>query len=295
VAVILIAAATAGACARTIDPRLVEDAQTAVRVKTALVNDAQIGARLIEVRVSRGVVRLFGNVASAAEADLALKLAQSVPGVVKVDSDLRIRPEPQRPESGVTSPLETAQEQGMEDAPRARDWLALGVSASRRQPIDDRVDSSWMIYPLVRVGSRTGLGPRLGFTWFSADLRAIRSGASPVGRLRVRPVMAGVGYTVRRGRGSMDVSIVGGLAFNRFTTTTVPAGEPVPVALDNSLAWRPGLSVWYDPTGRAALNLSAGYVITRPRLTLLYEGRLNRRSLRADTAVFSVGLAYKLF
>jgi hypothetical protein len=53
--------------------------------------------------------------------------------------------------------------------------------------------------------------------------------------------------------------------------------------------------VWYDPTGRAALNLSAGYLITRPRLTLLYEGRLNRRSLRADTAVFSVGLAYKLF
>ncbi|MGQ0734040.1 MAG: BON domain-containing protein, partial [Acidobacteriota bacterium] len=67
---LVVLAAACGAivgCGRAIDPQLITDAQTAVRVKTAIVNDADLGQRAIEVRVSRGVARLTGVVWTAAE------------------------------------------------------------------------------------------------------------------------------------------------------------------------------------------------------------------------------------
>ena len=48
--VLLIASVGAG-CAAAINPLQVEAAQTAARVKTALVNDSRVGTRAIEVRV----------------------------------------------------------------------------------------------------------------------------------------------------------------------------------------------------------------------------------------------------
>jgi BON domain len=78
------------ACSQAISPRVVEDALTAARVKTALVNDATVGVRPIEVMVTNGVVRLSGVVTSEAEAQRAVELARSILGVTKVESDLRV-------------------------------------------------------------------------------------------------------------------------------------------------------------------------------------------------------------
>jgi len=69
----------------------------------------------------------------------------------------------------------------------------------------------------------------------------------------------------------------------------------VPVEVGNSLAWRPGVSVWFDLGRRFALNVSGGYVMTRLRITVLEGGRLVKRDERGDTAVVHGGLAYKLF
>jgi hyperosmotically inducible periplasmic protein len=72
-------------------PQAVEDVQVGVRVKNALVNDPQLGPRGIEVRVSRGLVILAGQVNSAEEATRAVDLARAIPGVTDVRSQLVVR------------------------------------------------------------------------------------------------------------------------------------------------------------------------------------------------------------
>lgn len=62
------------------------------RVKTALLNDAVVGARRIDVIVEGTSVRLVGRVASAAERDRAIEIATKVDGVSAVTSSLDIRP-----------------------------------------------------------------------------------------------------------------------------------------------------------------------------------------------------------
>jgi hypothetical protein len=96
---------TAAGCGPSIDARVIEDAHTAVRVKTALVNDAELGTRAIEVRVSRGVAQLSGVVESEGEAARAVALARTVAGVVRVDADLFVRPPVHLPLPGAGAPV----------------------------------------------------------------------------------------------------------------------------------------------------------------------------------------------
>jgi osmotically-inducible protein OsmY len=90
---ILMMATTLGCAERSVraQPQAVEDAEVGVRVKNALVNDPQVGPRAIEVRVSRGLVILTGQVNSADEATRAIDLARNVAGVTDVRSQLVVR------------------------------------------------------------------------------------------------------------------------------------------------------------------------------------------------------------
>ena len=76
------------ACSQAVNPAVLQDAQTAVRVKTALVNDAMLGVRPIEVSVAKGVARLTGRVASEAERQRASEVARLVEGVRNVMLEL---------------------------------------------------------------------------------------------------------------------------------------------------------------------------------------------------------------
>lgn len=62
------------------------------KVKTALLNDAIVGARRIDVHATGGDIILSGRVASEAERDRAVQIARSVDGVTGVSSRLDIRP-----------------------------------------------------------------------------------------------------------------------------------------------------------------------------------------------------------
>jgi hyperosmotically inducible protein len=73
-------------------PAKVAEAELSARVKTALLNDAVVGTRRIDVSVSGEQVKLTGRVASEAERDRALSIARAVPGVRSVTSELEIRP-----------------------------------------------------------------------------------------------------------------------------------------------------------------------------------------------------------
>jgi len=99
-ALLILACVAAAACASApragvsagADPASIAAAELVARVKTALLNDAVVGVRRIDVQASGDDVRLTGRVASAAERDRAVEIARGVPGVRSVTSGLEIRP-----------------------------------------------------------------------------------------------------------------------------------------------------------------------------------------------------------
>lgn len=81
-----------GACGKTIG-ETIDDAAITARVKTALLNDAQVGGLRIDVDTTKGVVSLSGIVRSAEEERKAVELARRVNGVADVRSTLQVVPE----------------------------------------------------------------------------------------------------------------------------------------------------------------------------------------------------------
>lgn len=79
------------ACGRTVD-LTIDDATITADVKTALLNDPEVGATKIDVDTTNGVVTLSGIVTSQAEAARAIERARRATGVKDVKSTLQVRP-----------------------------------------------------------------------------------------------------------------------------------------------------------------------------------------------------------
>jgi len=296
VIILMVLVAGVSGCSATINPASIADAQTAARVKSVLVNDPVVGVYPIEVRVANRVARLTGRVPTDDVAARAVALARDVAGVVDVVSVLRVggmadqAADAQPTRAAVTDPL-LARTSG----PGDRRLLAVGGSFGWNNPDTGRLDTSASLGPLIRVGSGRGLGLSIGFGWYGTDLRSPSDAIEVIGRVRLRPVMGGLGYTIRRERVSLEMTAVAGVAFNSVSSSDEVTGRAVPLQVGNSLAMRPAASVWIDLSGRTAINLSAGYVVTRPRLTTLEAGQVVRRRLTADAFLVRLGLVYKLF
>ena len=288
--------ALAGGCSRAVDPVRLADAQLAVRVKTALVNDPTIGAFPIEVQAtSGGMVRLSGRLDTEAQRQRVLAVARAVDGVrvvvsaLIVGADASLPPQADRADPVAVDPFGD-----VDSAPNDRRLLAVGASVNLTRPLSSDLDRALSVSPLVRIGSATGVGVAIGFGWFATDLYAAQT-PDRVGTLKIKPVMAGAGYDVRRNHVSTGVSVVGGIAFNSVDPDRREAASGLAVDVSDSLVVRPGMSVWVDLSSRAAFNVFAGYLITRPRATFFEEGRIDTRTVRADAGLVRVGLVYKLF
>ena len=81
---------TAG-CSKSVG-ETIDDATITTRVKTALLNDKDVGGLRIDVDTTLGVVSLSGVVSSQAEADMAVAVARQIGGVKDVRSTLQINP-----------------------------------------------------------------------------------------------------------------------------------------------------------------------------------------------------------
>jgi len=283
------------ACSSTLSTLEVESARTTGLVMTALVNDPEIGARPISVQVTGGIVRLSGQVRSEAEVARAIAVAGAVPGVTRVDSRMRVGAEPPRaqapPEEGPPAARDPAIEFAELEPTPSR--FAVGASFGRSQPGAAGLEPAWSFSPVVRLGGRAGLGPVAMFDWHNA--RVVAEPGSPASRLRLRPIMAGLGYTVMAGRVAVSPSLVGGYAFNRIIVPNTGIAGRLAVDAGNSLVWRPGVSVWIDTGRRAAASLSVGRVLTRLNVTFVEAGAIEQRNIRADATTVSVGLVYRLF
>jgi hyperosmotically inducible protein len=79
------------ACGKSIG-ETIDDATITARVKTALLNDPEVGGLKIDVDTTLGVVTMSGIVKSRAEEQRAVQLARGIPGVREVRSTLVVEP-----------------------------------------------------------------------------------------------------------------------------------------------------------------------------------------------------------
>lgn len=306
---VLVALVLGPGCAAAVSPVQIESARTAARVKTALVNDDLVGVRAIEVRVRDGAVWLSGRVATEEEASRALEVARAVPGVDRVESRLVAGVDPSgrgdpstrddAPPAEVAATTQAVAARAVaaafEELDDERSRLAVGVAGRMLNQRGSAAGAQFRPSPIVRIGAGRGLGPAVAFDWFHARPRAPQGLNGDVGRVQVRPVMAGLRYAVPFGRWSVAPSLVGGYAFNSLDVAEAGAVERLSVGISNSLIARGGVSVWVESGLRTVVHASIGRVISRPQFTVVEDGRLQDRTARIDATIVLVGVAYKLF
>ena len=290
VTLFLVAAAASSGCAAR-SRTAVANAQTAVRVKTALVNDVEVGTLPIDVEAAGGVVTLEGIVRTPDQIDRAVAVARGVEGVARVETALVIA-DPDPPVARPTPPLPAL-------APRPREGplrlIGAGASVRLNNPAGDALAQELDIGPILRLRSGNGLAPTIAFNWTNAAIADSPTGLPALATVRIRPVMAGVQYGFTRGRLGAGASVVAGYAFNSLDIDETVAGAGRAVGVGNSFVWRPGVTLWYDVTQRIGINLFGGYLFTRPKVTFVSDTAVVTHRLRANAVVISVGMAYWIF
>ena len=287
-ALVIIGSCLAG-CGPTIQTGL-EDAQLTMRVKTALLNDSELGTQPIDVTVGGGVVQLSGRVAQAELIAKAEQLVRQVVGVSDVEVTLDVGP-PEfigRDRLGrlpSLAPPETDEPLGL---------VGVGAGGTFGLSPNDSVGHGVGFGPVIRLRARTGWGPSVGFSWTRTSLGET-AGQQGLADLVVRPVMGGVEYGLSRGPLVAAFSLVGGYAFNSLDVDNRRVGPGRAIAVKNSPALRAGVSVWYDVSPRIGLNVFGGYRLARPQVTFASDTDVTTRRLHADAILVSVGVAYWLF
>lgn len=276
-------------CGPTIRAGL-EDAQLTMRVKTALLNDPELGTQPIDVAVGGGVVQLSGRVARAELIAQAEQLVQRVAGVREVELTLTVGP----PEFVGRDRLGRLPSLAPPETDEPLRLVALGAGATFGLPSNDSLGNGVGVGPVIRLRPRTGWGPSIGFSWTRTSLGET-GGQEGLADLVVRPVMGGVEYGLSRGDAVAALSFVGGYAFNSLDVDNRRVGPTRAIAVQNGLALRAGLSVWYDITPRLGLNIFGGYRLARPQVTFAGDTQLTMRRVNADAVLVSVGVAYWLF
>ena len=89
--VVMLAPLLLAACGKTVGDTI-DDATVTTRVKTALLNDPDVGGLRIDVDTFKGVVTLSGRVKTKEEEAKAIALARRIGGVTDVKSTLQIQP-----------------------------------------------------------------------------------------------------------------------------------------------------------------------------------------------------------
>ena len=93
--------------------------------------------------------------------------------------------------------------------------VGVGGSVGSIFTLDDDVTNGAAFGFNAGLAPTPGFGPTLGLGWYQQDLTLSgASGDRELGRLRVRPLMAGVGYTWMKDRVAVGASVNAGISFN---------------------------------------------------------------------------------
>jgi hypothetical protein len=179
--------------------------------------------------------------------------------------------------------------------------VSVGASITYAKPTDSEVQDLIGGGPLVRLNPKKGWGPAGALNWFRADIDNPSGAGGPFARLRVRPLMAGIAYTIGNQPMLVSFSVVAGPSFNKLSfdddfLDTLPAGPQPSLDADTSFAVRPGVGLTYTVAPRVAIVGFGGYMINRPEVVYRdTAGQEFRNRWKADSIVLSVGAVYSLF
>jgi hypothetical protein len=159
---------------------------------------------------------------------------------------------------------------------------------------------------LWRIGhSKEGFGWDWGLNWFTSAVDQSFGGAPPfdLGDLRIRPIMAGYGYTHLIGPNAIKGSVQGGYAFTTFEEAPQAAeiyrsrlgARSFSTEASNTFVVRPQVSLWRDISRKVGVNISAGYMIARPTLTVSTTLGEERQRVRADQFILKMGVVYSVY
>jgi len=180
--------------------------------------------------------------------------------------------------------------------------ISVGASVTWVNPTDSEVRPLVGWGPLIRLNPKKGWGIAGGLSWFRADIDNPTGAGGDFIKLRVRPLMAGVAYTVGDQPVLVSFSIVTGPSFNKLEfdddfLRSLPPGSGQPeLDANTSLAVRPGVGLTWTVAKRVAVVGFGGYTINRP--DVFYRspsGQEYRNRWNADAVLLSVGLVYSLF
>jgi hypothetical protein len=180
--------------------------------------------------------------------------------------------------------------------------VSVGVSVARIIPTDSEVGPFTGVGPLVRLNPKRGWGLAGALNWFRADIDNPDGSAEDFVRIRVRPLMGGVAYTIGPDRVLTSFSIVAGPSFNKADfrddfLNRLPQDLPAPeIDMETSFAVRPGVNVTWTLLPRVAVVGFGGYLFNRPGIVYRDPfGTEFRDEWKADAVVFSIAAVYSLF
>lgn len=180
--------------------------------------------------------------------------------------------------------------------------VSVGASVTHVIPSDDEVDSATGVGVLARLNPKRGWGPAGAFNWFRADIADPSGTPGDFARMRIRPLMAGIAYTIGPDRLLTSFSIVAGPSFNRidfedaYLNRVAGIGSAPAIDIENSFVIRPGVNVTLTVAPRVAIVGFAGYMFNRPEVVYRDPfGTEFRDRWKADAAVLSIGAVYSLF
>jgi hypothetical protein len=159
---------------------------------------------------------------------------------------------------------------------------------------------------LWRVGhGHQGWGFHWGLNWYAIDIdRAIGGQATELGELKLRPFMAGYGYTYSMTRRlNITADVLGGYAFGSIdlTPTAIDAyrnrlgAQAATAKSTNTLVLKPEIGAWYDVNNKVGLNVNFGYMMARPDIIVSSTAGTDRRKVRADQFILKAGVVFSIF
>jgi hypothetical protein len=182
--------------------------------------------------------------------------------------------------------------------------IAVGVVVSTYLSPSSRATDLTGVGLVGRLRRGSGLGATVGLDWFDSEVKTEIGGQlTPLGKVRVRPLMVGVSYTRQYARYSLATSLVAGYSFNAIHSTDRGRAaylERLGVAdagfhASNCFAWRQDFSFWYELGNHFGLLASLSYIGARPTVTT--TSRLGRQSetINVGAPMLTFGVAYGVF
>jgi hypothetical protein len=179
--------------------------------------------------------------------------------------------------------------------------LAVGAGFKWQFPLEQAASNSTIVEVIGRPSPRAKAGiipqGRMGMpARATAAVSGNEAGAEDFGTLRLRPLMAGLGWVQPLApRVSLVASGVAGYSFNsvdKAGTTTRGSRLVLSEAvdrIDNSFAWELAGRLWYDVRPRIYLMGGASFLRTRPTLTFVSGAQ---QAWKADHIRIETGVAF---